>query len=205
MDPSLVATDYSFFLSTGLDSLNQRGFVRMLRSLVLGQVEPDPEVVIPALTRKLAEERAPRARCAAALALGRLSARRDPRVLSALIAALNDTDPAVARCAGFALSGGEMVISSSQVTLAGLGAQADAAIPGLVRLLREEPWAVLQFWSARALRQLGDDGSPRASAALAGVLEDPSFTNGPAIQRMLDLFAPFRRPARTATSAGDGK
>jgi hypothetical protein len=187
-----------------------RGIVRKLRLLLLGQTEADPVVVIPALIRELTEEKTPSARCAAALALGRLSARRDPRVLSALIAALNDADPAVARCAGIALNGeqgvggGMIMFSMDRDALVGLGAKADAAIPGLVRVLRD-PGGWVRYWSAWVLQELGANGSPQATAALAGVLEDPSFTNGPGIRRSLDLTTIRRRPARTAASTGDGK
>ena len=93
------------------------------------------------------------------------------------------------------------MFSTDRDALVGLGAKADAAIPGLVRELRD-PWGWLRYWSAWVLQELGANGSPQATAALAGVLEDPSFTNGPAYRRSLDLTTTPRRRARTAASTG---
>jgi hypothetical protein len=212
-DPSLAVTEYTF-LAKGSGRFNYslevgRGFVEKLRSLVLDQMDPNPEEVIVTLTRKLAEEKTPNTRCAAALALGRLPTRRDPRVLSALVAALNDEDPAVARCAGIALNGeqgaggGVVLFSGDLDSVVGLGKEADAAIPGLVRLLRQDPWKLLRDWSALVLQQLGANGSPRATAALAEVLNDPSFTNAPGVRGTLGLHA--GPPVGAATSASDTK
>ena len=215
LDPSQAVTEYLFFRKPGGYDFHfleeRRRFVQRLRSLVLGQTDANPDVVITALTRTLSAERTPRAQCAAVLALGRLSERRDPRVLSALIAALNDADPAVARCAGIALNGAEGVggegvaFNSGREALSGMGAQADAAVPGLVRLLWQDPWNSLQDWAAFALNQLGANGSSRASVALAEVLNDPSFTtNAVAFRYVHALTAPRPPPEAESASGAPG-
>jgi HEAT repeat protein len=167
----------------------QRRFLQALRGLVLPPADAQVEVVFPRLLlmRPLAEEESPAARCAAALTLGRLPERRDRGVVSALIAALNDKDPAVARCAAVALNGeqgagGGAILASPRDPIVEMGADSDAAIPGLVRLIRQEstsPAFSMRSWAVWVLKALGDNGNGNAKSAMADLMNDPSLAKDP--------------------------
>ena len=169
----------------------QRQFLQTLRSLVLPRADAKPAVVIPRLPlmRTLAEDESTAARCAAALALGRLPDRRDLRVLCALLAALDDKDPAVARCAAVALNGeqgagggGIAFSSSTRDAIVELGADAVAAIPALVRLIRQEPASPvfsMRSWAVWILKAIGDNGSANAKSAMADLINDPDLARDP--------------------------